>query len=149
MTLSALFDRLLGQDREAARAIAETMMRCFPYDWRGIDHLGHYYSVVGDGTRALALAREAHAMDPKHGGLTCRVGELLLVTGAYADAATWLEEAAELWSDVRPWHLRVEALERAGRRSEAKRIAQDAIVIFPENQSLREQFDSLVAGDDA
>jgi tetratricopeptide (TPR) repeat protein len=132
--LSALFHSLLGRDREAARGVAEAMIARFPDDWRGFDHFGHYCSVSGDVAGALAMARRAHAMDPTHGGLTCRVGEVLIAAGDWSEAIDWLEKAAGLWPDPRPWALHATALRRMGDQSGASEIVSRAIALFPESE---------------
>jgi len=89
-----LFAHLLRARRDipAARAVAARMVERFPQDWRALEALAQCEEALDRPREALALLRQARALDPQNVPLAVREGRILGETGALEEAAALLRD---------------------------------------------------------
>ena len=92
---------------------------------------------------ALAQARKAVAEDPAYPEAWKQLGRVLMLQGAYGDAASSLEMAEKLKPDdgeTRKWLLRVQVVTavKAGRFADAEKRLEGILKASPNNEEARE-----------
>jgi tetratricopeptide (TPR) repeat protein len=102
-----------------ARRIAVFLMSHHAQDWRGLDLLGHCYEREGKLDQAILCARQAYAMDPSHGGLAMRLGELLVKQERHEEALGHLRQGSMLWQTWRSACALADLLQRLDLTDEA------------------------------
>ena len=141
---SRLFwNALQAGQHEEARSHAERLCEIAPHDWRGFDHLGHYYIQRGCITTALAYARQALAMQPDYWGLIAQVGHLHERLGQPHQALALLQDAVSRSDDP---HIRlsvVRILTKLDRRPDATAFAEECLDRFPDSTLLQKELAPL------
>ncbi|HWX47009.1 MAG TPA: tetratricopeptide repeat protein [Roseomonas sp.] len=120
------------KDAAGARAVAAEMVRRFPSDWRALEALAQCEERLGNRREALALLQQAQALDPQNIPLAVRRGQILMETGAPAEAAELLEGIARRSGDPSAWRYCAKALMRLDRLEEARAAIGQALAKRPE-----------------
>lgn len=79
-----------------SRRWADDLLERFPNDWRGQDHLGHFFTRVGNHSGALRCAEAAAEMAPQHWGLVARVAVAREAVGDIQGAMIAIDRAMAL-----------------------------------------------------
>ena len=125
------------KDAAGAREVAAEMVRRFPSDWRALEALAQCEAKLGNPREALALLRQAQALDPQNIPLAVRRGQLLMETDAPAEAAALLEQIARRSGDPSAWRYCAKALMRLDRLDEARAAIGQALAKRPERPDFR------------
>lgn len=72
-----------SEKREQARSAASQIIATNPLDWRGYDHMGHYYSRCEEPIEALKYSLLALERERKHWGLWVRAASLYAEIGQH------------------------------------------------------------------
>jgi len=147
-----LFARVLyydsESDREGSERDLQQIIRMLPEDSRALNHLG--YMLADQTTRfdeALELIERAIAISPDDPAIIDSLGWALYKVGRYEEALVQMRRAFAAFPDDEVASHLGEVLWALGRKDEAMRVWQDALVTEPESPLILEAIDRLQAAE--